>query len=200
MPSISTLVTDPRTLRWRSRLRPTRPSSEDARYVLRYRLAGILVKDGDRYKLDHDFAFPDREGMIRRFALRLTLDPAWQPETPLQALYTAGTLAPGESFVLTIPMRFAGSGTPIANDGRRPPEIQYASRRNPRFLCARLSCALHARALAGPVRAVEHHRCDAGMDSPSHHLAASRSRRSRVGRRRRYRRSRRTARTHDHRR
>jgi len=49
--------TDARTLRWRSRLSTDPPFAGTAiTYALEYQLSGILVKDGDRYVLDHDFA------------------------------------------------------------------------------------------------------------------------------------------------
>jgi uncharacterized membrane protein YgcG len=119
--------TDRTTLRWRSRL-PSDPPFEQTRirYDLRYTLSRILQKKGDDYVLDHDFAFPDRDGAISHFRLRLTLDPVWQAAVQLRDQYEAGPLPPGESFVLTMPMRYTGSGTPQSDDGRPPREIQYA--------------------------------------------------------------------------
>ena len=66
----------PRTLRWRSR-RPSDPPFANTRltYVLHYTLSGILLKDGEQYRIDHDFAFPDRAGSIARFSLGLVLIP-----------------------------------------------------------------------------------------------------------------------------
>jgi hypothetical protein len=66
-----------KTLRWRSRL-PSDPPFD--RHVApgiscANTLAGILLRDGDRFTLDHDFAFADRAGSIDRFELTLTLDP-----------------------------------------------------------------------------------------------------------------------------
>jgi hypothetical protein len=71
---------DPQTLRWRSRL-PSDPPFDNTEidYEIAYTLSGILVRQGDDYVLDHDFAFPDRVGSIETFSLDLTLDPAWQP-------------------------------------------------------------------------------------------------------------------------
>src|SRR5215471_6343094 len=53
--------TDPRTLRWRSRL-PSDPPFANSRltYVLHYKLSGVLLKEDSQYRLDHDFAFPNR--------------------------------------------------------------------------------------------------------------------------------------------
>src|SRR4029079_7179522 len=92
-------------------------------YAIHYRLSGILLKDEDRYTLDHDFAFPDRVGEIARFTRALTFDDDWMPLSDMRPSYNAGPLAPGRSFVLTIPLRYTGSGSPSANDTRRPPEV-----------------------------------------------------------------------------
>ena len=73
--------TDRHRLRWRSRLASDVPfDGQIIKYRLRYRLSGILVARGEGFLLDHDFLFPDREGTIDRFELRLSLDPAWTPE------------------------------------------------------------------------------------------------------------------------
>jgi len=119
--------TDARTLRWRSRL-PTDPpfAGTAITYVLEYQLSGILVKRGDRYVLNHDFAFPDRNGTIDSFVLRLTLDPAWQPLSEVQKVYMASGLASGQRFVLTVPMRYAGTGQPAAREGPSPASIAMA--------------------------------------------------------------------------
>jgi hypothetical protein len=112
------------TLRWRSRL-PSDPPFANTRliYLLHYRLSGVLLRDGSQYRLDHDFAFPNRGGPILRFSLNLDLDPEWKPVGELQTHYNAGPLAPGTSFVLTIPMRNVGTVSPVAIDGSRPWEI-----------------------------------------------------------------------------
>ena len=107
--------TDARTLRWRSRLLTDPPFARTAMtYVLRYQLSRILVRNGDEYRLDYDFAFPDRAGTIDRFNLRLALDSAWQPLTGIQEVYATSGLEPGRGFVLTIPLRFTGAGEPEA--------------------------------------------------------------------------------------
>jgi uncharacterized membrane protein YgcG len=119
--------TDRRTLRWRSRL-PSDPPFENTRltYVLYYRLSGILRKDDTQYRIDHDFAFPDRSGPIARFTLNLDLDPAWQPLADFRNQYSADSLEPGQSFVLDIPLRYAGSEVPVSIDTARPIEIRLA--------------------------------------------------------------------------
>ena len=86
-----------KTLRWRSRL-PSDPPFENQEivYELVYTLHGILVKQGDRYLLDHDFAFPDREGTIEKFTLALELDPVWKPERAFSGL-SLSSLRPGDT-------------------------------------------------------------------------------------------------------
>ena len=115
---------DTTTLRWRSR-RPSAPpfANTTLRYEIRYRMSGILLKDDDGYTLDHDFAFRDRDGVIERFTLKLTLDPAWQAVDSLRSDYTAGPLTRGVTFVVTAPLRYTGTGTPLAFDSTRPPAI-----------------------------------------------------------------------------
>src|SRR6186713_812913 len=65
---------DKQTLRWRSRL-PSDPefAAKELVYEIAYTLSGVLVKEGSRYVLDHDFAFPDRPGTIGEFSLALAL-------------------------------------------------------------------------------------------------------------------------------
>ncbi|MGZ5442410.1 MAG: hypothetical protein ACXW5U_09310 [Thermoanaerobaculia bacterium] len=98
-------------LRWRSRA-PSDPEFDQTRitYVLHYTLSNVLQADGDRYRIDHDFAFPERNGEIRRIAVDLTLDPVWQT-TALQTSWLGGPLAPGKVFVVKVPLRYTGSGS-----------------------------------------------------------------------------------------
>jgi uncharacterized membrane protein YgcG len=121
---------DRRTLRWRSRL-PSDPPFADTHltYVLHYKLSGVLLKDDEsHFRIDHDFAFPNRPGPIERFTLALNFDPAWQPLSgDYQSRYTGGPLEPGESFVVNIPLRYSGSEVPLANDIRRSPQVVVAA-------------------------------------------------------------------------
>src|SRR5262245_31534462 len=119
--------TDRRTLRWRSRLPSDSPfSNTRLTYVLHYKLSGILLKEDEQYRIDHDFAFPNRPGAIERFTLNLDLDPVWQPLGKYQNRYSAGPLEPGESFVVNIPLHYSGSAAPSATDTRRPAAIVVA--------------------------------------------------------------------------
>jgi uncharacterized membrane protein YgcG len=119
---------DARTLRWRSRLPSDPPfSNTPLIYVLHYRLSGILLKDGEGYRLDHDFAFPKRSGSIEHFSLTLAFDSAWQPLAEVRERYDVGPIAPGRSFVLTIPLRFSGSVAPDAIDIRAAKAVVAAA-------------------------------------------------------------------------
>jgi uncharacterized membrane protein YgcG len=102
-------------LRWRSRL-PFDPPFENAElvYEIAYTLSGILVKQGDRYVLDHDFAFPNRDYSIRKFTLTLELDPVWKPEKPLRERFETGVLPPGQGYVVNASLAYAGTGEPAA--------------------------------------------------------------------------------------
>jgi hypothetical protein len=118
---------DPRTLRWRSRQRSDPPFNNTVlRYELRYRLSGILLKQSNDYRLNHDFAFPDRSGTIHRFVLRFTHDADWQPRSEIRKVYTAGPLPPGQSFVLNLPLHYTGSQVPAILDLSRSREIVIA--------------------------------------------------------------------------
>ena len=119
--------TDDTTLRWRSRL-PTDPPFANTRikFALLYQLSNIVLKDGDEYTLDHDFLFPDRDGVINQASVTLTFDPEWQPLTSVRSRYTAEQLRPGQGLVLTIPLRYTGAGVPLALDTNLPRGIILA--------------------------------------------------------------------------
>lgn len=100
-------------VRWRSRL-PSDPPFEETRitYVLDYAWSGILVREGDLYKLDHDFGLPEVEWPIRRFVLDLELDPAWQPLAAVPAHLERRDLPPGSSVLVTADLRHTGAAAP----------------------------------------------------------------------------------------
>jgi uncharacterized membrane protein YgcG len=103
------------TLRWRSRGADDPPFAEtEITYVLDYTLSNILVPSDAAFLLDHDFAFAEREGPIERFTLDLELDPVWKPQTigAFTGRYAKGPLPPGDSFVLRLPLTYAGTGRP----------------------------------------------------------------------------------------
>lgn len=110
------------TLRWRSR-RPSDPpfDSTELDYRLDYRITGALRKTGEgAYQLDHQFAFTDRDGVIERLVVRLTLAPEWRPAIGLPVSWESGPLAPGEGFVLTTDFTYQGSAAPA---NAAPPQL-----------------------------------------------------------------------------
>ena len=106
---------NPTTVRWRSRL-PSDPPFQDTEiiYELTYSLSGILLKQGSTYRLDHDFAFPDRTGSIDRFSLDLDLDPVWGTPPGFARHRQTGRLPPGVSYVVTVDLTHSGGGSPAA--------------------------------------------------------------------------------------
>ena len=104
--------TNANVLRWRSRLPSDPPfSNRHITYVLMYSIASVLQKSGNQYKLDHDFAFPNRDGVIERFTLDLTFDPAWNAE-PVHI--DRQNLQPGQSVLVTRELTFTGANAPAA--------------------------------------------------------------------------------------
>jgi uncharacterized membrane protein YgcG len=103
-------------LRWRSRL-PSDPPFENApiSYELEYVLGGVLQpQGGDRYLLDHDFAFPDREWPMAELVVRLTLDPAWSSREGRTIRRQARNLGPGSGLVVTLHLAHEAPGHPAA--------------------------------------------------------------------------------------
>lgn len=99
------------TLRWRSR-QATDPPFEHAirTYRIRYVLQGVLVGQGGKYELAHDFAFPSRTGQIERFVLDFTIDKAWSglAEQHLER----SSLAPGDSVIVRDTLEYHGATAP----------------------------------------------------------------------------------------
>ncbi|HEY7113112.1 MAG TPA: hypothetical protein VIA45_09300 [Thermoanaerobaculia bacterium] len=106
---------DRRTLRWRSR-KPSDPAFENTElvYELSYTYSRILLKEGSRYVLDHDFLFPDRTGPVEKFSLAIDLDPAWRPASPLPPTFARANVEPGEGFVVHAALDRVAAGTPGA--------------------------------------------------------------------------------------
>ncbi|HWM91112.1 MAG TPA: hypothetical protein VN493_10120 [Thermoanaerobaculia bacterium] len=103
---------DSDTLRWRSRL-PSDPPFEQTRitYILDYTWSGILIRDGDLYRLDHNFGMPDAEWPVRRFVLDLEIDPVWQPLAAVPAHLEERDLAPGSDVLVRAGLRHTGGAT-----------------------------------------------------------------------------------------
>ncbi|HEX5759620.1 MAG TPA: hypothetical protein VF121_10530, partial [Thermoanaerobaculia bacterium] len=104
-----------RTLRWRSRL-PSDPPFDGTRitYLLEYVYDGVVRRDGERYLLRHDFAFPDRGGVIERYRLDLATAPEWRVEGPFRPRFERRDLSPGDGVVVDLALRYAGAGRPAA--------------------------------------------------------------------------------------
>lgn len=105
---------DGEVLRWRSRLTADPPfRDEEIVYELDYTLWPVLLPtDEGAYLLNHDFAFADRAGVIERFQLDLTLDPAWMTPGGATLSEVAEGLPPGRGYVVTLPLRYVGEGQP----------------------------------------------------------------------------------------
>lgn len=106
---------DATTLRWRSRL-PSDPPFDGTElgYEIGYTLSGILLKQGDRYVLDHNFALPAANKTIETFSVDLDLDPAWTPPPGFVRRQTAGPLVPGANFTVHAELGRAAAGAPAA--------------------------------------------------------------------------------------
>ena len=93
--------TDKTTLRWRSRL-PSDPPFDNTElgYEIDYTLSGVLLKQADRYVLDHNFALPAANKRIESLTVDLDLDPAWTPPPGSVSHRTAGPLEPGANYVV----------------------------------------------------------------------------------------------------
>lgn len=112
---------EPHLLRWRSR-RPSDPPFRHRTlvYDISYALTGVVYRDGETFLLEHDFAFPERDGRIESFSLDLEIDPAWTLEEPLTSLLTADSLQPGESYVVSLRMKRASEVAPLFVQEGRP--------------------------------------------------------------------------------
>jgi hypothetical protein len=117
---------DAKTLRWRSR-RLSDPPFENATlvYEIDYTLSGILWQSGGLYHLDHNFVFPDREGVIERFTLDLDFDPAWQPVQTVPGHLERANLVPGEDVVVRADLRYRGAGAPAGVRSAPPAGLRW---------------------------------------------------------------------------
>ena len=106
---------DDDVLRWRSRL-PSDPQFRDALriYELDYVISGVLLRQGQQYVLNHDFAFPDRNGIIEHFRGELTLDPAWHARAAFEPAFELNDVRPGRGVVRRVVLDYAGGGKPQA--------------------------------------------------------------------------------------
>ncbi|HEX6926624.1 MAG TPA: hypothetical protein VF167_14475 [Longimicrobiaceae bacterium] len=107
---------DKEIVRWRSRLETDPPfDNQELVYELRYVLWPVLMRAEDGgYRLAHDFAFPDRNGVIERFQVDLTLDPAWESPFGSHIRETASDLPPDRGYSLVVPLRNTAADAPLA--------------------------------------------------------------------------------------
>lgn len=107
---------DQRTVRWRSRLQDDPPFDGDVlTYEIAYVTTGVVEQRGEgRYRLRHDFAFPDREGPIEQFRVRLALDEPWVSPRGRMIEETSESLAPGENHVITLTLTYVADAQPSA--------------------------------------------------------------------------------------
>lgn len=104
-------------LRWRGHSLADPPFHWETRtYEIDYVLSSILLREGSQYVLDHDFAFPDRPGVIADFTRTLQLDPVWEPQTAIGPRHLT-SLVVGGTAVERIVLRYKGPGKPSAVAG-----------------------------------------------------------------------------------
>ncbi len=94
-------------VRWRSRAADD-PwfENEELTYAIDYTLSRILIPTEDGYLLDHDFAFPDRDGVIELYSLDFEVDPVWIVSPPA-GRFEAEQMWPGRGFVRTFSLEHA---------------------------------------------------------------------------------------------
>ncbi|MGZ8851460.1 MAG: DUF2207 domain-containing protein [Thermoanaerobaculia bacterium] len=116
----------PKVLRWRSRL-PGDPdfANTEITYVLRYTLSGVLRESDGNYTLNHDFAFPDRKGVIENFSLNLDIDPAWRGSRS-SIVIARRALQRGESVIVRETLAHAGASAPTAAVHATSPKTSLA--------------------------------------------------------------------------
>jgi uncharacterized membrane protein YgcG len=102
-------------LRWRNRMPGDPPFRDELRiYELDYVISGVLLREGGQYVLDHDFAFPDRSGIIEHLHGELTFDPSWQPLNQAPTSFDIDGLQPGQGAVRSAVLEYVGTGQPLA--------------------------------------------------------------------------------------
>jgi len=86
-------------VRWRARY-PSDPPfrGESLQYRLKFIWPQVLKRTDSGIVLDHDFAFPDREGVIKAFRTRLRVHPSWSARDLNTDWIESGALFPGAGF------------------------------------------------------------------------------------------------------
>lgn len=117
-------------VRWRSRLPEDPPfNATPISYRLEYRLTGALQVAGERkYRLDHDWAFADREGVIERVEVRLHLGEGWSALSAHSEVWRTESLPPGEGFVVALDLESTGELLPAqAAPHRLPAAVSWVA-------------------------------------------------------------------------
>lgn len=105
-------LTNTAVLRWRSRLPSDPPFSQKAlTYRIRYTLSGVLRGQDGHFRLNHDFAFPDRTDVIEQFTSRFVLDPNWAG-MPSPHVQEQGNLGSGQGAIVLAELTHRGSSQP----------------------------------------------------------------------------------------
>ncbi len=118
-------LTSPGVVRWRSRM-PSDPEFENREitYILDVTYSGVLASEGDhRYRLNHNFGMPKRDGVIERFTLYLAFDPVWLT-SPISVERT--NVPPGQDVFVSRELTFTGAGEPAAAFKPLPPWVPIA--------------------------------------------------------------------------
>lgn len=110
------------TLRWRSRL-PIDPTFDNTLlvYELDFRIRNVVVKGAEGqapYRLDHEFVFTDRSGVIEAFTLDLEVDPSWRVVGDWRRHHETKDLQPGQGYQVELDLEWIGTGVApvISND------------------------------------------------------------------------------------
>lgn len=114
--SVNEYRLDGNTLRWRARLPTDAPfQNEIKHYEIVYTISGALlaVEEPNVFRLDHDLAFPDRDGVIEEFSATIELAPEWHANDLPRTIERAN-LPPGQSVFIATTLGYAGAGTPGA--------------------------------------------------------------------------------------
>jgi len=138
-----------KTLRWRARL-PSEPvfASQKITWLLEYSLSKILTPitgtTNNRFLLNHDFAFPDRSGVINHFSLNLEMAPTWQ-QIGFPLLRDQRELPPGKGVIVRKKLiHMAGTDNQVQffKAPIIPIQVHVAVKRAPRWLIATLTTGL----------------------------------------------------------
>lgn len=100
-------------LRWRSRL-PGDPTFDNTLlvYELDYQIRNAVVGAASEgaYRLDHEFVFTDRSGVVEEFHLDLEVDPSWRVVGDWRRHHEGKGLQPGQGYQVELDLEWVGAG------------------------------------------------------------------------------------------